>query len=94
MAKRSGDYRDGLGKEKLPNDSNKTIYPANRFEVDTLDQHRVVLTVHYFPSPEDYAKNQSQLLRFLLPVSGVAPLANLLNRVVQDLGENTSRWTQ
>lgn len=93
MTKKPDDLVQGLRRKKLLADDEVAVYPANRFEIDALDQNRVVLTVHYFPTPDDYAKNQSASLKFLVPVSGVAPLANLLNLVLRELKEETSGRT-
>ena len=47
----------------------------------------MVLTVHYFATPDDFAKDKSESLKFLMPVSGVAPLVKMLNLVLSELGE-------
>ena len=70
--------------------SERPVYPVERFEVETVDADRVLLTVHYFPSPDHFAKQKSTSLNFLLPVSGVAPLAKLLNLVLQERKQDHS----
>ena len=69
------------------------VYPANRFGVDALEDNRVVLTVHFFSTPDDFEKDQSGSLKFLLPVSGVAAVANLLDLLLHELKEEISGRT-
>jgi hypothetical protein len=66
------------------------VFPVQHFEVDTLDPNRLVLTVHYFATSEDFAKDRSDSLKFLMPVSGVAPLIKMLNLVLSELSEKDS----
>lgn len=67
--------------------SDTPVYSVQRFEFDTLEQNRVVLTVHYFATRDDFTNGKADSLKFLVPVSSVAPLANLLNLVLRELKE-------
>jgi hypothetical protein len=63
----------------------RPVFPVHRFEVEAVDATRVLLTVHYFSTPEDFAKNRPSLMNFLVPISGVSSLADMLKRVAQKM---------
>ena len=67
--------------------SDTAVFPVHRFEVDAPDPNRVVLTVHYFATRDDFEKGKSVSMKYLMPVSGVAPLANMLDIVLRKLNE-------
>jgi hypothetical protein len=67
--------------------SDTPVYSVQRFEFDTLDQNRVLFTVHYFATRDDFTNGKAHSLKFFVPVSSVAPLANLLNLVLRELKE-------
>ena len=72
---------------EISGEAQRPVFPVHRFEVEVIDANRVLLTVHYFPTPEDFAKNRPSPMSFLVPISGVPSLADMLKRVVQKMGQ-------
>jgi hypothetical protein len=73
--------------------SDSPVYSVQRFEFDTLEQNRVVMTVHYFATRDDFTNGKVDSLKFFVPVRSVAPLANLLNLVLRELKEEGTGQT-
>ena len=73
--------------------SDTPVYSVQRFEFDSLNQNRAVLTVHYFATRDDFTNGKADSFKFLVPVSSVAPLANLLNLVLRELKDEGSGKT-
>jgi hypothetical protein len=69
---------------KLKKSGEIPVYPAMQFEVDTIVEDRLVLTVHYFPTPESFQKKQSSTMRFLIPNDGALSLSGMLTRTVTE----------
>jgi hypothetical protein len=67
--------------------SDTAVFPVHRFEVDAQDPNRIVLTVHYFATRDDFEKGKSVSTKYLMPASGVAPLADMLDTVLRKLNE-------
>jgi hypothetical protein len=70
------------------------VYPASQFEINALDANRVLLKIHFFASPEAHEKGETESQNFLIPVAGIARLANHLNLVLKELRAEASKRKQ
>jgi len=66
-------------------DDEVTVFPASRFEVEGLDEHKVALSVHFYRNPEAFDRDETRFMTFLVPIEGALGLSQMLSSAVAAL---------
>jgi len=59
------------------------LHMVTRMEVDSLDNHFIMVKIHYWESPEAEARNEQKMMKFAIRDDGAKALARSLEESVE-----------